>query len=158
MPVKGEGGPTLARGIIHEKCGTDEWKPGRGLFFICVACKRKRARLWRASRDRKDPIGSLWRGAKVRAAADQLPFVLTPADIEAIYPRDDLCPALGMKMSRGDGKAHDASPSLDRLDHERGYEPGNIAVISARANRAKNSCSAAELFKIAAWMRSCGIA
>lgn len=51
----------------------------------------------------------------------------------------------------------DASPSLDRVNPEWGYEPGNIAVISLAANRIKSSATADDLERVAAWMRLQGL-
>jgi len=51
----------------------------------------------------------------------------------------EFCPVLGIKIvpgRQGKGKAtEDNSPSLDKFIPEKGYVPGNIAVISWRANR-----------------------
>jgi hypothetical protein len=69
-----------------------------------------------------------------------------------------MCPALGKKMSQGKGQSHDYSPTLDRLNSQWGYVPGNIAVISLAANRAKGAMRAEELERIAQWMRAQGLA
>ena len=99
----------------------------------------------------------LLKKARERAKYQMLPCRLTEADIEAVWPPDNRCPVLGLPLVRGTGFLHDASPTLDRVNPEWGYEPGNIAVISYRANRAKGGCSAHELERIAAWMRSRGM-
>ena len=105
----------------------------------------------------KSPAGFLWRKARDRARDEMLPFMLTVADVEAAWPKDGRCPVLGIVLKKGTGFSTDASPTLDRLVHEDGYEPGNIAVISMRANRAKQRLTATELEKVAAWMRSRGL-
>jgi len=46
------------------------------------------------------------------------------------------------------------SPSLDRIDNSKGYVPGNIAVISMRANMIKNNATLAELKAIVAYMET----
>jgi len=59
----------------------------------------------------------------------------------------DNCPILGMplvKVNQGSGY-HTNSPSLDRIDPEKGYTKGNVRVISARANLLKNDASSTEL-------------
>ncbi len=43
----------------------------------------------------------------------------------------------------------DNSPTIDRINSSRGYEPGNIEVISWRANRMKGDATAEEHRKIA---------
>ena len=37
------------------------------------------------------------------------------------------------------------SPSLDRIDSTKGYVPGNVWVISNKANRMKSNAAAEEL-------------
>jgi hypothetical protein len=86
-----------------------------------------------------------------------LPFIITVEDVQAAIPTDGVCPVLGMQMVRGAGFSHAASPTLDRLNDEWGYEPGNIAVISHKANTMKGRATATELEQVAAWMRSRGL-
>lgn len=64
------------------------------------------------------------------------------------------CPILGIELHRnlGGRTAQDASPSLDRLNSDLGYIPGNVHVISYRANTLKNSGSAEEHRKIYEWL------
>ena len=84
-------------------------------------------------------------------------FRLTVDDIIAVWPEDNICPVLGIKMQRGTRENHNSSPTLDRLNNEWGYIPGNVAVISYAANRAKGNMRAQDLERIAAWMRSEGL-
>jgi hypothetical protein len=46
-------------------------------------------------------------------------------------------------------KRSDASPSLDRVDPRKGYVPGNVRVISDRANRLKGDRSLSEIQALA---------
>lgn len=63
-----------------------------------------------------------------------------------------------MVLRQGKVTITDASPTLDRVNPAWGYVPGNIAVISYAANRAKGAMSANDLSKIADWMRAVGLA
>lgn len=65
---------------------------------------------------------------------------------------------LPIRIKTGPGMTTDSDsiPSLDRLDSTRGYVRGNVAVISWRANKLKNSARVEELERIAAWMRARG--
>ena len=87
-----------------------------------------------------------------RARRAGVPCTITPADI--VIPK--VCPVLGITMTRGSGRHIDSSPSLDRIIPELGYVPGNVAVISWRANRIKSDASAEELQKISAWVTKVG--
>ena len=76
--------------------------------------------------------------AKKRATRLELPFDLTPDDIE-IPERCPLIPSIAIDKSLD--KRSDESPSLDRIIPEKGYVKGNVQVISDLANRMKNSAS-----------------
>ena len=62
------------------------------------------------------------------------------------------CPLLGIELnfsSVGRGY-HDDSPSIDRIDPSKGYVPGNVWIISSRANRMKSNATIEELQLLAA--------
>lgn len=54
----------------------------------------------------------------------------------------DVCPVLGHRFIYGDS---DWTYSIDRVDNELGYVKGNIAIVSNKANRIKNSATKKEL-------------
>jgi predicted SprT family Zn-dependent metalloprotease len=58
-------------------------------------------------------------------------FSILPEDI--VIPQ--FCPILGVELDITDPER---APSIDRIDNSKGYIPGNIAVISHRANRMKS--------------------
>lgn len=63
-----------------------------------------------------------------------------------------VCPILGIPLRRAEGRLDDFSPSLDRLDNDRGYTPDNVRVISWKANNIKSNATSAELRAIADWI------
>ena len=85
------------------------------------------------------------RAAKARAMTAGVPFNLTPDDI--VIPQ--LCPVLQIPLMVGQSQATDNSPSLDRVLPLLGYVPGNVLVISNRANRIKNNATIPELRAVA---------
>jgi hypothetical protein len=85
--------------------------------------------------------------ARVRARAAGVPFTIATTDI--VIPTH--CPILGIPLFTGKRGGGDNSPSLDRVRPERGYVPGNIIVISNRANRLKSDASIEELRDIASF-------
>lgn len=88
--------------------------------------------------------------ARSRAVKVGVPFDLTPGDLAV----PALCPVLGIPLTKGpDGRAHAGSPSVDRIVPERGYVPGNVRVISFRANSIKNDATLAELEAVVAYVR-----
>jgi hypothetical protein len=78
--------------------------------------------------------------AKRRAKLKGLEFSLTPADITI----PNKCPLLGIEITKGIGKIHPGSPSLDRIDNEKGYTADNVWVISNQANAMKHSATLSE--------------
>lgn len=94
----------------------------------------------------------LWLLAKDRARERGIEFAITAADI--VIP--EMCPVFGTRLTPGTPTDKDNSPSLDRLDPGRGYVPGNVVVMSYRANRIKNDGTAAEHRAIAAFLEASG--
>lgn len=79
--------------------------------------------------------------AKQRAKKDGTPFALVESDLRI----PERCPVLGIELKRSEGGPRDGSPSLDRFVPQRGYIPGNVHVISFRANSIKGTYSTEQL-------------
>lgn len=85
------------------------------------------------------------RSAKGRATKSGVPFSISEQDISIPHS----CPVLDIPILVGQSKASDNSPSLDRIMPAMGYVPGNVEVISMRANRIKNDATPDELRMVA---------
>jgi hypothetical protein len=92
--------------------------------------------------------GDLFMKARGRAKDQGVPFDITVEDI--VIP--DLCPVLSIPLVRGKGGWAEGSPTLDKIIPSLGYVPGNIAVMSWRANRLKQDGTLEELRAIVEWM------
>jgi hypothetical protein len=86
------------------------------------------------------PAGALWERARRRARERGLEFAIAKDAI--VIPMR--CPALGVPIRVGQVRTEN-SPSLDRIDPSLGYIPGNVRVISDKANRLKSDRSLREL-------------
>lgn len=86
---------------------------------------------------------SILRAAQQRAKIRGLEFNIGLEDFEI----PELCPLLNIPLHNhvGENTLQDDSPSLDRIDSSKGYIPGNVWVISNKANRAKNNLTLSEL-------------
>ena len=85
--------------------------------------------------------------AKKRAEVAGLPFSLSVHDI--VIP--EVCPVLGVPLAVPTGEKdgpQDNSPSLDRIRPALGYVPGNVRVISYKANRLRNNGTFVELMQV----------
>ena len=105
----------------------------------------------------KDPkwawVVSAVGGARSRAKYKDLQFNLTNDYIYSITP--DRCPALGIELTFGGTKRVTSnSASLDKIDPNKGYIIGNVAVISNKANIIKSNATANDIQKVADWLRS----
>jgi len=100
------------------------------------------------NRYRSDPRVSLFDGAKRRAKLYDLPLEITIDDI--IIP--DTCPVLGIPLTPGEPANTPTLPSLDRIVPEKGYVPGNIIVMSLRANSIKKNATLDEVRCLFEWM------
>jgi hypothetical protein len=99
----------------------------------------------RKARRRADPVTFLLVRARARAKQLGVPFKLRRADVHL----PERCPVFSMVMTVGGG---DAAPSLDRIIPELGYVPGNVVVISQRANRIKNNATLCELQQLVSFL------
>ncbi len=87
--------------------------------------------------------------AKRRAKRKGIEFTITVDDVNL----PSMCPVLGIPLIFGTSKIRDTSPTLDRTDNSRGYVPGNVKIISWRANTLKSSGTLDEHQKIVDYMR-----
>jgi hypothetical protein len=107
-------------------------------------------RTYKRKNYREFPVRYLLYRAKDRAKIANVPFNITKKDI--VIPTH--CPVLGipLEISSGSGGS-DYSPALDRIIPQLGYVPGNIIVISKKANQIKNNGNAEEIGKVYDWLR-----
>ena len=111
--------------------------------------QRSQKRRYEARRhDTAFRVNQMFNRARRRAREEGLPFTITRADLVVA----DFCPVLGIKMewSQTHGPK-DGSPSLDKMVPALGYVPGNVVVISHRANRIKTDANLAELRRVVAF-------
>lgn len=95
------------------------------------------------------PKKSMLYECRKRAKKFGIPCTITEDDI--IIP--EFCPILGIELIRGATiNNRDNAPSMDRIVPELGYIPGNIAVMSFRANRLKNDGNIEEIRKVLEWL------
>lgn len=102
-------------------------------------------RQWR----RSQPEKTLLTLARQRAKKDGIPFSITECDIKLVSK----CPVLGIKLTYGSSQQGNTSPSLDRIIPNKGYVPGNVAIMSMKANRLKSNGTLDEITKIYKWLK-----
>lgn len=85
-----------------------------------------------------------------RARAKRRGFACTIGLADIVLP--EFCPVLGLKLAVGKDRVQRNSPSLDRFDLSKGYIPGNVRVISHRANALKNDGTLKEMRLVVEYM------
>lgn len=95
-------------------------------------------------------LAKMLTSARIRAQKKNIEFSITIDDLEI----PEKCPVLGYVMEQNIGKPKANSPTIDRVDNTKGYIPGNVAVISYRANCLKRDSSLDELIKLVDYVKS----
>jgi hypothetical protein len=97
-------------------------------------------------RRRENVARSILNRVRSRANAHGIPFSLKEADI---LPLPTHCPVLHIPLLYDARQGPQfTSPSIDRIDPRQGYVPGNVVVVSWRANVLKRDASLKELRSI----------
>lgn len=98
------------------------------------------------------PEYKLFDAARYRSKKTGKEFTIELSEI--IIP--EFCPVLGIPIRKLPSEHpeynRDNSPSLDRIDNDRGYVPGNVEVISYRANTLKSNANLEELRKVLSYV------
>ena len=87
--------------------------------------------------------------AKKRAKEKGLECTIVESDIEIV----DHCPILDVELRPNTGVFGHDSHSLDRVDSSLGYIPGNVRVISWRANFLKSNLNVEQVEKLLEYMK-----
>jgi hypothetical protein len=101
---------------------------------------------------RSSPKFYLLKNAKARAKLKSLECTITVNDFEI----PEYCPCFGMRLEFGDKHYCEESPTLDRIDNAKGYVPGNVQVVSWKANRLKNNATRQDIETLLDWIKTFG--
>lgn len=117
----------------------------------CKPCGKASKETARRDRTWKDDAAKvLLQGSRQRAKKAGMEHTLTYEDI--VIP--DTCPVLGISLHRENRDTWMNAPSLDRIDNAIGYVPGNVVVVSRRANMLKKDANLEELIALARFYTS----
>lgn len=116
----------------------------------CSAARREKEKRDRGWQHNSRNI--LWKGSRARAKQAGIEYTITKEDI--VIP--EYCPVLGIKLHREDRATWYAAPSIDRIDNTKGYIPGNIVIVSRRANILKRDATIEELVLLAKYYKQYG--
>ncbi|KKN96790.1 hypothetical protein LCGC14_0164340 [marine sediment metagenome] len=133
----------------------------RPVGYKCRTCRTEYRKRWyrnggnasvKSTNQRQrltNPKIRMLHAARKRAKKLGLPCSLSKEDFE--IPK--ICPVLGIHLEITLGGITTNTPTMDRVDNSKGYVPGNVQVISWRANMIKRDATIPELEAIIRYMR-----
>jgi len=136
-----------------EKIDSTEIRRNRNKELLTAKLDAKWGKNWHSKESRKDYVYQAMREKfrlkKSNATRRGIDFEIEFGDI--VFPTH--CPILGLELDYFTEQGwEENSPSFDRIDPDKGYVKGNVAIISMRANRIKNNGSVEEHQKIVNFM------
>lgn len=133
--------------IFDYKGGIAHYKRSKtGKHYCSYRCLAEGNRKYPELHNKNNKRYGIWSRAKKRAKLKKMEFSLSLDDIPAIPP---FCPVLGIAIKANtQASPLDSSPSLDRIDASKGYIPGNVRIISNRANRIRADATIEEIRRI----------
>jgi hypothetical protein len=75
-------------------------------------------------------------------------FNITAEYLQEIFPEDKKCPVLNIELKVNNFGPGDHSPSIDRVDNDKGYEIGNVIWVCQKVNNIKTNATPDEIIKV----------
>lgn len=114
-----------------------------GVNTVCKICRKPNSKSqWKNT----SPEQKMLQRCKTRAQSKGLEFNLTIDDF--VIP--NMCPVLLVKFNT----SNDYTPSVDRINPQKGYVKGNVQIMSNKANRMKSDATLQELRSFSKWIDS----
>jgi hypothetical protein len=133
-------------------CQRGHIAPRRVSTYSCLQCCKEIYHIRDRDSYRANPFYRQFTSRKQKAEKAGIPYTIKFEDIE----QPKYCPVFGIELNygwSGEGTRDNAKATLDKLDPTLGYIPGNVFVISWKANRLKNNMSYKELLQILNYIR-----
>ena len=126
--------------------------PKRLLCADCMERTRPAGKITSGNRQISSTIYSMIDKARRR---NKYEVTIVEHDLYIVWPYNNRCPVFGFEFKAADGikGCRKRSPSLDRIDPDKGYIPGNVQIISDLANKMKQNATQEELHKFADWIK-----
>lgn len=117
----------------------------------CNPCRTKQRKNKNKKIGSLDHIYYLWRDAKNRTRKNHdfnidKQYVKTKLE-ETRKGTEYICPALKIKLVKGKKEWYN-SPSIDRIDNNKGYVKGNIVIVSHLVNSMKSIATPDQILKV----------
>ena len=125
---------------FHKSCRYSD-----GYDYKCKECEKTRSakKYAKTYNDHERRLKQLIKFSKSRAKKKGLSHTLTFEELSELYPKDNICPVFNIKFEWGGNQSN--SPSVDRINNDKGYTKDNCQVISTKANSIKTNATIEEL-------------
>ncbi len=90
----------------------------------------------------------LFNAARLRAKKLKLEFTINLEDIELLI-KAGICQATGLKLDISSSRKSALNPSLDRINHSKGYTKDNVLLVCWCFNAAKNTFNIKDFIRVA---------
>ena len=100
----------------------------------------------RREKHKKNPAPRMYSDARERAIRRGMEFTLK--SYKDIPPIPKFCPIYNIPLFVKGWVGTDNSPTLDRIDNNKGYVKGNLRVMSRKANQMKSNGSFEDIEKL----------
>lgn len=118
----------------------------RGVHSKCKTCKS----ITQNARLNRNPYKERFDKKRRHAKHSGVEFTLNFSDV--FWPSH--CPVLGVELDYAYGTGLTPnSPSFDRIDPTKGYVPGNVIIVSNKANVIKSNANVDELERVSSFYR-----
>lgn len=98
-------------------------------------------------------LQALLNTSKARAKEKQREHTIKLQDLLDVFPLDGKCPIFGFDLCWNSKGFRETSPSIDRIDSDKGYTPDNIQIISWKANRIKGYATVEDLEVVLSYLK-----
>lgn len=123
--------------------------PGKKKYAMTDEKKKEKHKLRERELRKKYPERYMLYAAKRNSKNKNIEFTLKLHDINI----PDYCPVLGIEINKNMTYTNYNSPSIDRIDNDKGYTPDNIVIVCDRVNRLKKDAKIEELKQILKYMK-----
>lgn len=114
-----------------------------------IKVKIKNSSVMNPDRRFSQPVYRMLQSVRANAKRKGVPMLIT---VEHLLPLPKYCPMLRLELDysyRGKGGVWKPnSPSVDRIEPTKGYVPGNVQILSMRANTLKSNATIEELRRV----------
>lgn len=145
--------PVPARPCVNGHPRTPDNLRWTGIRWSCRPCNLTYGQRTRKRQRQRNPLRCILYDLARNAKTRKQDFSITQDDL---LPLPTHCPVLGIELDYS-GSRSSASASIDRTNSRLGYVPGNVVIMSMRANVLKSDGTQEEFRKVIEYLETTGV-